>query len=259
MYLAIVGLLYLIQSYLVYRPGTELIGTPETAGMAFEDLTLTAADGVRISAWYVPARGEVAGTVLWCHGNAGNMSHRIQDCVQIVGRGYNVLMFDYRGYGGSEGSPTEEGTFLDAEAAWKHLVEQRGQRPERIAVHGRSLGGSVAAHLASRHTPGALILESTFTSMPDLAADLYWWLPARWLSRFDYATEQYVRQAKCPVMVLHSREDDMIPFEHGRRLFDAASEPKRFVELHGRHNDAWEESSDIYDPAVRAFLREHLR
>lgn len=170
----------------------------------------------------------------------------------------NVLMFDYRGYGRSEGSPDEKGTYLDAEAAWRYLVEQRRERAGQIVIHGRSLGGAVAAHLAGDHTPAALVLESTFSSIPDLAARLYWWLPVRWLSKFHYRTAERVAAIQCPVLVIHSRDDDLIPFEHGRHIFEAAPQPKRFLEIRGSHNSAFLDSESTYAPALRAFLGEHL-
>jgi len=196
--------------------------------------------------------------VLFCHGNGGNISHRLDTIWTWNKLGMNVLIFDYRGYGKSEGKPSEEGTYLDAEAAWKHLVEKRGAAGERIIIHGRSLGGAVAARLARDHTPAGLILESTFSSVPDMAAKLYPMFPVRLLSRFEYGTAEYVAAVKCPVMVIHSAEDDIIPFKLGRRVFEAAGEPKRFVQIHGSHNSGFMESDGVYTPALRKFLSERL-
>lgn len=256
-YLAVVGILYLIQSRLVYYPSSRIDVRPDTVGLDYEDLKLTAADGVILSAWYLPAR-DPRGTLLFCHGNAGNMAGRIQDAAAALARGLNVLMFDYRGFGESAGSPDEEGTCRDVEAAWRYLVETRRERPERIIVHGRSLGGAVAAHLAARQQPGGLVLESTFTSMPELAGDLLWWMPARWMCRFRYPTRENLKDVTCPVLVVHSRDDGLIPYRHGRALFAAAAEPKHFCQIHGPHNRGFVDSEDVYGPALDRFADEVL-
>jgi len=252
-YLVLCVVLYFIQSRLVYYPDHDVSPTPKVLQLAFEDLLLTASDGVRIHAWYVPAEGAEL-TVLFCHGNAGNISGRLHTIHLLHELGANVLIFDYRGYGRSEGKPSEAGTYLDAEAAWTHLVTRRLAAPERIVIHGRSLGGAIAAHLARQHTPGGLILESTFSSLPDMGQKLYPMFPVRWLCKFDYATAEYVRSAGCPVLVIHSGDDDIVPFDQGRKVFAAAAEPKRFVRIHGSHNTGLLESEDVYHAALEQFL-----
>lgn len=230
--------------------------------MPFEDVELLTDDGVRLHAWWVPAplkeSGAARRSVLFCHGNAGNISHRTESVGVFHKLGLNVLIFDYRGYGRSAGRPTERGTYLDAEAAWKHLVEVRGARPERTVLFGRSLGGAVAARTAEAHPPGALILESTFTSLPDMGAELYPWLPVRLLSRYRYRSSDLVPAMKCPVLVIHSPEDELVPYAHGRRLFETAPGPKTFLEIGGDHNNGWYESRKRYVAGLRAFLDEHL-
>jgi fermentation-respiration switch protein FrsA (DUF1100 family) len=171
--------------------------------------------------------------VLFCHGNAGNVSHRLDTLQFFRSLGLGTLIFDYRGYGRSDGSPSEKGTYRDAEAAWRHLVEQRQIPPERIVILGRSLGGAVAARLAADQRPGALVVESAFTSVPDLAARMFPVYPVHLLARIRYNTLKWIRRVHCPVLVVHSRDDEMIPFRHGRRLFEAAPEPKEFLELRG--------------------------
>ena len=248
-----------MNSKLVFHPQRKLEDSPGRLGMAFEDVRIKAADGPRLHAWYVPAEGEAIGAALFCHGNAGNISHRVDTIRVLHELGLNVLIFDYRGYGRSEGRPTEKGVYLDAEAAWRYLTEQLGQPPERIVLHGRSLGGSVAAHLARDHKPAALVVESTFYDITELGAELYPWLPVRWISRLKFKTADYVAAATCPVMVIHSRNDDLIPIHHGRKVFDAAPEPKRFLEIRGGHNDGFYLSRSTYVPALREFLAEHLK
>jgi len=252
-YVVLCVALYLLQSRLVYYPSRDIDTTPGQLHLPFEEVFLTASDGVRIHAWYVPAE-RACGTVLFCHGNGGNISHRLDTIWTLHQLGTNVLIFDYRGYGRSEGHPTEEGTYLDAEAAWKHLREQRGEPAGRIVIHGRSLGGAVAAYLARAHTPAGVVLESTFSSLPDMGAKVYPMFPVRLLSRFRYATAEYVTAVKCPVLVVHSPEDDIIPFAQGRAVFAAAAEPKRFVQIRGSHNSGFLESGDVYTSALRDFL-----
>jgi hypothetical protein len=244
-----------LNNHVVFAPLREWETTPADYNLPYEDVTFLSADGVRLSAWHVPATDAV-GTVLFCHGNAGNISHRIETITVLHQLGMNVLVFDYRGYGKSEGRPTEEGTYRDAEAAWAYLVETRREKPERIVIHGRSLGGAVAAHLARDRTAAGLIVESSFYDITELGAEMFWWLPVRWLSRMKYRTAEYVRGARCPVLVIHSRDDDMIAPHHGQNIFDAAPQPKRLLEIHGDHNSAFLDSADIYNPALRQFFAE---
>ena len=247
-----------LNTKLVYHPTREIELTPADCSIPYENVTLVTADGVKLNAWYCPAPDNARGTVLFCHGNGGNISHRIETINVLRGLGMNVLVFDYRGYGRSEGSPSEQGTYLDAEAAWKYLVETKAEKPERIVIHGRSLGGAIAAHLAMLHRPAGLVVESSFYDITELGAELYWFLPVRWLSRVKYRTAEYVKAVGCPVLVIHSRDDGLIPFHHGEKIFAAAHEPKWFLEIHGGHNGGFVESADIYKPAMQKFFGETL-
>jgi fermentation-respiration switch protein FrsA (DUF1100 family) len=147
-----------------------------------------------------------------------------------------MLIFDYRGYGNSSGTPTEQGTYRDADAAWRYLTEQRQISPCQIVLYGESLGGAIAAWVAIYQKPAALVIASGFTSVPDLARHFYPFLPVGWLTRIRYDTREYLRSVSAPVLITHSPEDDIIPFEHGRALFAAANPPKQFLELAGGHN-----------------------
>ena len=169
-----------------------------------------------------------------------------------------TLIFDYRGYGRSEGAASEQGIYRDAEAVWRHLTEERGIPAAEIVLFGRSLGAAVAASVASRHTPGALIIESGVVSVPDMAAKIYPWLPARWLARIGFPTGDYLRTTTCPVLVVHSRDDEIIPFDQGLRLFEVASEPKQFLELRGGHNDGFLVSGRRYLDGLDAFVAASL-
>ena len=251
-------LLFLRQSRLLYFPTTEIAQTPADVGLAYEDLTLATPDGQRLGAWYVPA-DSARGTVLMCHGNGGNISHRLEALQFLHGLHVNVLIFDYRGYGRSTGSPSETGTYTDAMAAWSYLAEQRRVPPAQIVLFGRSLGGAVASWLAEQRPPAGLILEATFTSVPDMGAKLYPWLPVRLLCRFRYNTLARLPKLRCPLLIAHSPADDLIPYPHGQRLFAAAHEPKRFVQLAGGHNDGEVIFAPSYRQALDSFLSDCLK
>jgi len=250
-------LLYFFQSGLIFHPTRELVMTPGEAGMAFEDVALASADGAKLHAWWVPAAKESRGTVIFCHGNAGNISHRIDSIRIFRNLGLDTLIFDYRGYGKSAGSPSEAGIYADAEAAWKHVTETRKIGAERVLIFGRSLGGAVAAHLAANHKPRAVILESAFSSVPDMGRELYPWLP-RWLARYDFATAEYVTRVTSPLLSIHSPEDEIVPYALGRRVFDAATCEKTFLELSGGHNEGFMTSGRTYTDGLAKFVGGHF-
>ena len=259
-YGALLLIVYLIQPSLLYFPNVpsrEIVATPEQVGLDYQAISLHTDDGVTLDGWFVPA-GRPRATLLFFHGNAGNMSHRLDSLRVFHDLGLSTLIFDYRGYGRSEGEPSEQGTYRDAEAAWRYLTSERGLAPQRIVLFGRSLGGAIAAYLASRRAPGALILESTFTSVPDLGAEIYPFLPVRWLSRFRYATSVYVAAASCPVLIVHSRDDEIVPFRHAQRLLTAAHEPKRLLQIDGGHNDGFLVSGRSYREGLDTFVREYF-
>lgn len=260
LYAALMLVLFLRQDGMVYYPnlgGREYEATPAQTGLPYEAVTLTASDGIRLDAWFVPAERS-RGVLLYAHGNGGNISHRL-DAIRIFhDMGLSVFIFDYRGYGKSTGKPSEEGTYRDAEAAWQYLVRQRGIEPMRVVLFGESLGGAIAAQLAARHQPGALILASAFTSVPDMAAELYPWLPVRWLSRYRYETRRYLQDIHAPVLILHSRTDEIIPYSHGRALYEAVHEPRRFLELRGGHNDLFFNNEEVFAREVKKFIWQYL-
>ncbi len=246
---------YLMQGRMLYlsgMPGRELTMTPADLGLDFEDVSIEADDGVMLHGWFI--NGETPKILLFFHGNAGNISHRLESIRQFLGLGLSVFIIDYRGYGQSAGKTTERGLYRDGEAAWRYLVETRGARPDDVVVFGRSLGASVAARLASRRRPAALILESAFTSVPDVAEELYPWLPVRWLSRLRHPTRDDVREVRCPVLIVHSLDDEIIPYHHGERLFEAAPEPRMLLTLRGTHNDAFIRDERAYLDGLRTFL-----
>jgi len=256
-YLVVLLILYLKQDGMLYFPERALRTTPESAGLLYEDVILKTDDGIKIAAWYVPADNE-QGVLLFCHGNAGNISHRLDSLRIFHGMNLSVLIFDYRGYGNSEGKPSENGTYLDAEAAWDYLVRVKQKPPERIVLFGRSLGAAVAAEIAQRKDPGALILESAFTSAPDIGQALYPFFPVRLLSKYRYATVEKITDLPCPKLIIHSPEDEIIPFRFGQRVFERASQPKEFLAIRGGHNEGFLMSGNIYTEGIRAFLERYM-
>ena len=256
-YIIFAGFLFISQSHYIYYPVHALSTDPGSIGLNFESVSFETTDRVKLSGWFIP--GENArGVILFCHGNAGNISHRLESIQIFHQLGLDIFIFDYRGYGQSEGKPTEPGTYQDAEAAWRYLTEERQVNPNKVIVFGRSLGGAVASWLAQRHTPGALIVESTFTSLPDIAASVYPYLPVRLLLRFKYNTAEYLGRINCPVLIVHSRNDEIMPFSHGQRLFEIAKEPKKFLEITGTHNEGFITSGKSYEDGLNAFVSEYM-
>ena len=256
-YILFAGFLFITQSRYVYYPEHVITSDPSYIGLPFENVSIQTEDNLTLSGWYIPKENSL-GVVLFCHGNAGNIGHRLESIRLFHQLGLDILIFDYRGYGQSEGKPTEEGTYKDAEAVWQYLVEERHTNPEKIVIFGRSLGGAIASWLASRHTPGLLILESTFTSLPDIAANLYPYLPVRLLLRFKYNTTEYLGEVDCPTLIIHSRDDEMMPFAHGQQLFEIAPKPKEFLEITGTHNEGFITSGVRYEEGLRTFIHKYL-
>jgi len=252
-YILIMGALYFMQESMLYFPDRNIVATPEYSGLAYEEISVKTQDGVTISGWYIPS-GDEKGVLLFCHGNAGNISHRLRSVEIFHSLGLSVLIFDYRGYGKSEGKPTESGTYLDGEAAWSYLVEVKGKSPARIILFGRSLGGAVAAEVALRKAPAGLIIESSFTSVAELGKKFYPWAPVDLIARYKYATIDKVGAITCPKLIIHSRGDELIPFDQGRKLYEKASPPKEFLEIRGGHNDGFLLSGETYREGLRPFL-----
>jgi fermentation-respiration switch protein FrsA (DUF1100 family) len=255
-YAAISIYIYSMQAALIYypnMPGRNLVATPENIGLTYQDVEFFTDDSIKLHGWFIP-HNNAKETVLFFHGNAGNISHRL-DSIEIFNRlELNVFIIDYRGYGRSEGKITEKGTYRDAEAAWNYLNKTRDIDGQQIIIFGRSLGASIASWLASKHTPAALIIESGFTSVPSMGQRFYPFLPIRWLTHFKYDTKQYVKNISCPVLVAHSKNDEIIPYDEGREIFDAAAEPKQFLEMRGGHNDGFIVSGSTYVEGLRSFI-----
>ena len=252
-----VGVRWLERNKLFY-PSRDITVIPRSLGMAFSDVTLTTSDGVKIHGWFIPkGPGPLASqdlTVLFCHGNAGNISNRVEKAAILHKLGLSVFVFDYRGFGKSEGRPDEQGTYRDADAAYLYLTEKRGIPPARIVLHGESIGNGIAIEAAIRHPSRALIVESAFTSIVGMGKRIMPYLP---LGLF--CTQRYDHLAKLPhvgrpVLVMHSPGDEVIPFEMGQELFAAAAEPKSWLELKGGHDSGFYEAGEAYPTAIWTFL-----
>ena len=246
-------ILYIMQPKFLYSPVREIACTPGDLGLDFEEVVFKSADGLQLSGWYIPAEKSEF-TVLFCHGNGGNIFHRLDSINIFYNLGLNCFIFDYRGYGKSEGKPSEEGTYLDVRAAYKWLTKKKKISAGNIIIFGRSLGGSIAAQLASKVRARALVVEASFTSYVDIGKKFYPYMPVRWFARFSYRTIDYIKNVHCPVMFIYSRNDEVVPFEFGLELYEAANEPKEFVEIFGSHNDGFLVSGETYKKAWLKWL-----
>jgi fermentation-respiration switch protein FrsA (DUF1100 family) len=240
-YLGVVVVLLFLENRLLFHPLTAAQEwlAPPNGGVA--DVYFRSPDGNRIHAWWCPTPGWTPdrGAVLYCHGNAGNLSHRAQSVLNWQKQlDLAVLIFDYPGYGCSDGKPSEAGCYAAAQAAYTWLTDRKHVAAEQIILYGGSLGGGVAVQLATCHPHRALVLVRTFTSIPDAAQHVYPWLPARWLVRNKFENLAKIGRCTRPVFVAHGTADRLVPFEHGQRLYDAANEPKRFFTMPGAdHGD----------------------
>ncbi|MEA3364219.1 MAG: alpha/beta hydrolase, partial [Candidatus Hydrogenedentes bacterium] len=210
-------------------------------------------DGHVTHGWYIPIP-ESRGVVLYSHGNGGNISGRMEGIAVWRNLGFDVLIYDYGGYGKSTGKASEKRCYRDIRAMWRWLTEEQGIRSERIVLFGRSLGGVVAADLAAEVTPGAVILGSTFLSAVKLGKEAFPFLPVNLLLRHRFETEDKIGSITAPVLIVHSPGDDVVPYHHGEVLFQMAPEPKTFLQITGSHNDGYMQSSEHYLRGLRDFL-----
>jgi hypothetical protein len=252
-YLGLLAALYFVQARMLFLPSSELVADPGAVGLAFEDVAIDTADGERLHGWWVP-HPNARGTLLFSHGNAGNVSYRL-DSLRLFHRlRLNVLIYDYRGYGRSTGRPSEHGLYRDGEAARRWLTEKAGVDAGELVLFGRSMGAAVAARLATGHRAACVVAESAFTSVPGRAAEIYWWLPVRWLVHIRMNTRRSIADADLPVLVVHSRDDEIVPFSHGRRLLEAAGQRGELLEISGDHNTGFLQSAERYVDGLDRFL-----
>ncbi|MEW5894255.1 MAG: alpha/beta hydrolase [Candidatus Omnitrophota bacterium] len=234
------------------------ISTPEDVGLAFEDIFLKTADGLMLNGWFVPAANQTEKTVtlLFLHGNAGNINDRVGKVQLLHQIGVNVFIIDYRGYGRSEGRPSEKGIYLDALAAYDYLASRK-DAGGRIIVYGVSLGGAPAVDMAIRRPVKGLILESTFTSAKDMAKKILPVAPG-FLIKTELNSIGKIVKVNAPTLVIHSPRDEMVPFEMGRRLYEKAAGPKEFLEINGGHNEGYLESEHVWLAGIKGFLEKYF-
>jgi len=251
-------ILFLLIRYLEYKslyfPLKKIEASPKDIGLEYEDVKVTSKDGVLLSAWFISASNPRA-TILFSHGNGGNISHRLEKIGMLNFLGLNVLIFDYRGYGKSTGRPSEKGLYGDADAMLDYLITKKGIRLEEIIVYGESLGGAIAVDLAGKHELGGMIIEETFTSVKDMAKQVLPVIPSS-LLKSEFDSLRKIKDITVPKLIFHSSGDEIVPFEQGKRLFDEALEPKEFVELQGGHNDAFLVSQELFIGKIDAFVNQ---
>jgi fermentation-respiration switch protein FrsA (DUF1100 family) len=251
-YLLVLLMLVWLENSLTYFPMKHPAGRWEAEGLQVEDAHFASTDGTKLHGWYVAAENPQA-VILFCHGNAGNVTHRddvFRELPQFVEA--SLLVFDYRGYGRSEGTPSEAGVLADARAARAWLARKAGVPEGQIVLWGESIGGAIAVDLAADDGARGLILEGSFTSLPDVAAYHYPWLPVRWLMRGRLNSVERIRQYQGPLLMVHGDADSVVPYLFGQRLFAAANEPKKLLTQHNAdHNDPRDEK---FYRAAREFL-----
>lgn len=251
-YIVLVLLLYLIQDHMIFFPDKTVAYDPSAVNLQWEDARFETEDGNELHGWYIPHK-ESEKILLFSHGNAGNISHRLGFLEMLYSEGISTFIYDYRGYGNSTGRPDEKGLYKDIQAAWTYLTGEMGYEEGQVILFGKSLGGSVSAWLAQSVKPNGLILDSAFTSARDVASDVYPFIPSR-LVHSEFTTIDYIRNITVPVLIMHSPDDNIIPFRHGEELYEAASEPKYFIELSGGHNDNFMVSGKQYFEALKRFI-----
>ncbi len=238
----------------MYYPTRDIVRTPSDAGLPFESVVLETPDGETLHGWWVPSGEPDAPVVLFFHGNGGNVSHRLEKLAVFRDIGADTLIIDYRGYGRSSGTPSEQGIYRDARAAYQWLTTTRRVAPDRIVVYGESLGSAVAVHLAAEAPMGGVVVESGFTSVTDIAPKRLPFLPVQWILKHKFDSLEKVPRINAPLLILHSRQDELFEMSHPERLLAAAESPKRLVEMQGGHNDAFLVSADTYRDALARFL-----
>ncbi len=256
-YVLLCAVLYLLQRRLLYAPTHDWIGTPAAAGLDYEDIWIQSGTDERIHGWYVP-HPQARGAVLFCHGNGGNNSHRLDSLVLMRKLGLSVLIFDYPGYGQSSGKPSQASMIASGEAAREWLETRSGNEGLPLILWGRSLGGAVAALLARTRLPTLLIIESSFPDMASVAGRLYPYLPVQLLLADRWLAANALATITCPKLIVHSLDDDLVPFSLGQELFEESAAPKQMLTIHGNHEGGWFESGTAYTQPIEAFLDEKL-
>ncbi len=255
LYILIIIGLYIFKRYFefkhLYFPQRLFIDSPDNWGLQYEDIYFRTQDGKKLNGWLFTSNdGKI--TILFCHGNAGNISYRIYYAERFVEKGYNFFIFDYRGYGKSEGIPSQKGLLLDALSAYEWLTVERGINPEDVIIMGESLGAVIAIWLATRVDAMCLVAEAPFTSVADMAKEIYRIRPPLWALHDKYPAEKWIKKIKMPVLIFHSMDDEVVPFWMGQSIFKSAPEPKKFVTIRGEHCTGIEDPD--YLPSITNFI-----
>ncbi|MFH1902356.1 MAG: alpha/beta hydrolase [Candidatus Omnitrophota bacterium] len=251
-----VGFLYIkyLEKKSVFFPAKEIEFTPAAIGLSFEDVYLNTADNIQINGWFI-SQEEAKYTILFLHGNGGNIGDRLEKIKMFYEMGVNMFIIDYRGYGNSKGKPHEKGIYKDAKAAYNYLVGKRGINPVDIVFYGESLGGAAAIVLASQVKAGGLILEGTFSSGRDMAKIMYPFMPSfLFPNLFDSLGK--IKSVNAPKLFIHSRDDEVVPFRLGKKLYNAASSPKELIEIEGPHNNVFLDSKEKYISSIKRFIEQ---
>ncbi len=258
--IAIAGTLFLFIRWFerknLYFPTRRIEITPEDVGLHYEDVFFETEDGLKLHGWFIPSNSKRV--LIFCHGNGGNISHRIELISILHNIGLNVFIFDYRGYGKNPGITTEKGTILDALGAYEY-IRKLGTEPECIILYGRSLGANIVIELASMVDAGILISEGGFTSVMDVAKDIYRIRPPGFLIHNKYNALDKISNVTIPTLIIHGRNDEFIPIKHGERLYKAAKEPKEFFEIKGGHNDGFIVTGEEYKVKIENFIRKYSK
>jgi len=240
------------QRQVIFPASKQIAMTPEDYAWEYEDVVLSVGQH-KTTGWYLPVKNP-RGAVLFSHGNAGNISHRLDSIKVFRDMGFDVMIYDYGGYGKSTGKSSEKRCYADIRGVWRYLTEDRAIAPENIVLFGRSLGGGVVAELAAEVTPGAIIMESSFTSAVDVGREVFPFLPVKLILRHKFNAGEKMGSFSAPILIIHSPDDDIIPYHHGKELYELAPEPKAFLEIEGDHNGGWLDSGRKYTDGLRKFL-----
>lgn len=246
-----------IETYAIYIPVKGIEYTPEVSSLTFEDVYINTDDDVKINGWFIPA-DDATYTVLFCHGNGGNIGHRLEKLQFLHSINLATFIIDYRGYGMSQGRPSEKGLYLDAKAAYNYLVKDRNINPERIVLYGESLGTAVVVEVASHEKVAGIILEGSFSRGRDMAKIAYPFLPAFFFAD-SFNSLSRINKIDVPKLFIHSRDDEVVPLSLAEKLYNAAEQPKEFVMLRGGHNNAFFDCQDEYISSIKSFTDKQLK
>ena len=252
-YVGFALLLFGMQRKMIFPSSRTMDRDPGIYNWEFEEVTLAVGKETTFG-WFIPLE-KARGVALFSHGNAGNLADRLESIGLLRELGFSVLAYDYGGYGNSTGKSSEKRCYADARAMWGWLTNDKGVAPEEVVLFGRSLGGAVTIDLATKVNPAAVIAESTFLSTVDLGKEMFSWMPVGLFLTHRFSNKDKIDKIETPLLIIHSPDDTLIPYTHGRKLFELAKEPKTFLEIRGDHNEGFVLSKDVYARGWRKFLK----